>query len=298
MKKMRLPLYIALGVTVLGLILGSFLDLRISQGLGASASNGFAIGVSAIAPTFGFAAIAFIGGGFFALGMKPAYRTLFRVLFYIAAAGCLGMSVYFAGKEYFGENGFAGKAPMIVGYLIALVVLTGVSVGGYFVLREVTHPYAWVIYAIALGVAFIALVPGVTLLKIIFHRPRYRALVLHEGIGFHGWWKPCFSYKQLMAEYNLTSEEFKSFPSGHSCEISLLFLVPTFLPIVSEKIRKIQIPLFICAALLALLTMFCRILAAAHFLSDVSVGAMLIIVFAIIANEIIIHNPKLSVEAE
>ena len=298
MKKMRLPLYIALGVTVIGLILGSFLDLQISQGLGASASNGFAVGVSAIAPTFGFAAIAFIGGGFFALGMKPTYKTLFRVLFYIAAAGCLGMSVYFAGKEYFGVNGFSGKAPMIVGYLIALVVLTGVSVGGYFVLRDVTHPYAWVIYVIALGVAFIALVPGTTLLKAIFHRPRYRSLVLCEGIDFHAWWKPCGNYKQLMAEYGLTSEEFKSFPSGHSCEISLLFLVPTFLPVVSEKIRKIQIPLFIGAAVLALLTMFCRILAGAHFLSDVSVGAMLILVFAIIANEVIIHNPKLSVEGE
>ena len=37
-----------------------------------------------------------------------------------------------------------------------------------------------------------------------------------------------------------------------------------------------------------------RILAAAHYLSDVSAGAFTLILFAIIAYEIIIHNKKLN----
>ena len=61
MKKMRLPLLIALGVALIGVVLGSFFDLQISTAI-ASPTNAFALTVSAICPTIGFATVAAMGG--------------------------------------------------------------------------------------------------------------------------------------------------------------------------------------------------------------------------------------------
>ena len=73
MKKMRIPLLIAFGVAVLGIILGSFLDLNISSAI-ASPDNYFALTISAIGPTFGFMGVAIMGGGFIAFIVKGKYH--------------------------------------------------------------------------------------------------------------------------------------------------------------------------------------------------------------------------------
>ena len=77
MKNMRIPLIIAWGVAVLGIILGSFLDLSISKAI-ASSTNGFGLTVSAVGPTIGFAGIAVMGGGFVALALKGKYHMRVR----------------------------------------------------------------------------------------------------------------------------------------------------------------------------------------------------------------------------
>ena len=82
MKNMRIPLLIAWGVAVLGIILGSFFDLSISQAI-ASPTNGFALTISAIMPTIGFAAVALMGGGFIAFAVKGKYPIGLKILFYV-----------------------------------------------------------------------------------------------------------------------------------------------------------------------------------------------------------------------
>ena len=64
MKNMRIPLLSALGVAILGIIIGSFLDFQLSSAI-ASADNGFGLFFSVIGPTIGFCGLSFIGGGFF-----------------------------------------------------------------------------------------------------------------------------------------------------------------------------------------------------------------------------------------
>ena len=82
MKNMRVPLLIAWGVAVLGIILGSFLDLNISSAI-ASASNGLGLTISAIGPTIGFAGVAAMGGGFVALAIKGKYHIALKILFFV-----------------------------------------------------------------------------------------------------------------------------------------------------------------------------------------------------------------------
>ena len=117
---MRIPLLVAWGAAIIGIILGSFFDLSISQAI-ASPTNGFALTVSAILPTIGFAGVAAMGGGFIAFIVKGKYKTFLKVLFGLMAAVCFGISIYYPAGEYFGINGFYGAAPEWVGYLIVII---------------------------------------------------------------------------------------------------------------------------------------------------------------------------------
>ena len=57
-------------------------------------------------------------------------------------------------------------------------------------------------------------------------------------------------------------------------------------------------PLFYGACGLVLLVAFARVLAAAHFLSDVSTGATLMIGLTVIANEVVMRVKPLQVEEQ
>ena len=106
MKQMRLYLYITLGVFLSLFIVGTFLDYRINNAL-FSNNNTFGLIVSVIGTTPGYGMFAIIGGGFLSLFFKKSeYKTWMRVFFLIACLGCLGASTYFAGREFFGANGF------------------------------------------------------------------------------------------------------------------------------------------------------------------------------------------------
>ena len=286
MKRMRIPLIIALAVAAIGILFGSIFDFQISSAI-ASRTNGFGLGVSILAPTLGFCGMSFIGGAFLAFGLQKSRPVWLRVISFIIAVGGYGASVYYSGKEYFGVNGFANAAPSVVGYLIAAVVLALACFLGYWLFRKNESEKGWIFLAIALGVVFLVLVPEITGLKSLFHRPRFRLLADDASLAFKNWWQPTFDYKDYIAAHpGITSEEFKSFPSGHTAEISILLPVIVFLPLAEPKAEKYQLPCFLGAIALCLLTMLSRILAAAHFLSDVSFGFFLMVLTTFIANEV------------
>ena len=289
MKNMRIPLLSALGVAILGIILGSFLDYQLSSAI-ASADNGFGLFVSVVGPTIGFCGLSFIGGGFFALGLKN--KTLWvKIVFIVLAVAAFGVTVYYAGREYFGINGFYQKAPDIVGILTAAVCSLAAEVGGYFCFKDCKNEQAWIPFLAVYVVLLLVLVAAIPVLKDTMHRPRYRT-VCQGIVPFHNWFERCGDYKDYMTNYGYGGDEFKSFPSGHTGEASILIVVATFLPLADEKFKKYQLPLFIGACCFVVLVAFSRILAAAHYLSDVSMGATLTLTFATIANELLIKFVK------
>jgi len=289
MKSLRIPLYIVLGIFVATFILGSFVDLQLSESI-FSANNTFGIIMSTIGTIPGYMMFAFLGGGCIALALTRGYKTPYKVILFICAVAGLGLSTYFSGREFFGPNGFnTGK--VWIGYLIALPIMCGVEFLGYYLMKKSNRPYLWLVLAIIAVAMFFALVPGVTLLKNIFHRPRFRSIVgvNDERLYFHSWWERCKNYKFLMSELNLSKEEFKSFPSGHAGASLCSILFAMLLPYIDEKYEKISLPLFCSGVAWSILICFTRILVGAHFLSDVSMGAILTAVFALIANEVLIN---------
>ncbi len=286
---MRIPLLIALGVAILGIVLGSFLDLQLSRAI-ASASNNFALTVSAIGPTIGFAAVAVMGGGFIALAIHGKYHVALKVLFYVLAAACLGVAIYYPAGEYFGVNGFYGAAPEWVGYCIVILPEAAAMVGGYFLFKDCQNKNMWIVFCIVIVILTLVLVGFITGLKGIMHRPRYRLIAaINDESLFHKWWEPCKNYKELIELYNTNKDNFKSYPSGHTAEASIALVCVTFLPLANKKFEKYHLPLFIGSGALILLVAFARILAAAHFLSDVSFGATFMILLTFIANEVVMR---------
>ena len=300
MKKMRLPLIIALSVAIIGIIFGSFFDLQISTAI-ASANNKFALTVSAIGPTIGFAAVAAMGGGFLALIIKGKYHIALKTLFGVLAAACLAVSIIYPAGEYFGVNGFYGAAPEWVGYLVVIIPECAAMVGGYFLFKDYQNKNLWIIFCIIVVLLLIALLGVVPRLKDFIHRPRYRLLEAYESnpdIFFHNWWEPTKNYKDLIDTYGIHKDNFKSYPSGHTAEASIVLVAFTFLPLANKKFEKYQLPLFLAGCGLVLLVALARILAAAHFLSDVSWGASIVLILIIISNEIVMHIKALQNKEE
>lgn len=294
MKNMRIPLLVVLGVAILGIVFGSFFDLNISKDI-ASADSTIGLLFSAIGPTIGFIGVAVMGGGFVRFALKGEYKLWQKILFLVLALACFGVSVYYPAGEYFGINGFYGSAPKWVGYLVVILPETAAVVLGYFLFKECENKNMWIIFVIVIALLVFALLIVIPTLKDIFHRPRYR-LIVAAGAEFHNWWEPCKNYKELMELYGTVSENFKSYPSGHTAEASILLVTTLFLPLASEKFIKLQKPLFIASCALIVIVAFASILAAAHFLSDVSTGATVVVLLLVIVNEIVIRIKSLHLE--
>ena len=295
MKNMRMPLLIFLCVTIVGILFGTFFDFKISSAI-ASSSNGFGLFVSAVGPTLGFCGITFIGGGFIALAIKGDYKLSYKIIFYALAILCYAGSLYYSGSEYFGVNGFYQKAPVFVGYLIAAIPL-GVAVYlGYLSFKDNQNKNMWIVFLICLAVFGACLLGTITVLKDIMHRPRFRTVSSTE-VPFYNWYQPCKNYKEYMSTLNIAKEEFKSFPSGHTAEASIVLIPIVFMPLSGNEIfKKHQLKFFICGCLFIMLVGFARILAAAHYLSDVSTGAFLMTIILTIANEIVQRIKPLQLE--
>ena len=291
MKK-RLHLWIALGILVVGLVLGSFFDLQINQAL-FNKTNVFGLIVSSFGMIPGYGALSFIGGALVAVTYKDEkFPKWAKVIFAVVALALYGTSVYFLGKDVFSVNGFENPSIYWLGFVIMGVIMVPVCYFGYRLGKLNENPKMWIILFILAGVIFMALVPGVTLFKSIMHRPRYRIAIYEGYVNFHNWWEPYKDYKDIIAMSGgyLTKEEFKSFPSGHAGASMCGIILLTTMPLLNKQWMKYQTLFFYIAFGWGLVVMFARMLVGAHFLSDVCVGALLTVVFYYIGNEIIVRK--------
>lgn len=278
MKKIGLFLLPLIGVFIATLIIGSFFDFEINHAIFSNMDT-FGLTISVLGTIPGYAMFAFIGGGAAALAVHRDYKTWIKVVLYVSAVACLGSATFFAGREFFGPNGFTDACPKIVGYVISFPIMSGVTVLGYFMCKKSEQEYLWLFLLIMLVALIIALVPGVTLLKSIFHRPRFRSIETF-GLDFHPWYEPSKDY--LLYPESM-KEEFKSFPSGHAGASIAFPTMVLFLPFIKKEYSKYVLPCFIAGLAWALLVMFARMLVGAHFLSDVSIGALLTTTMMLVA---------------
>ena len=288
-----------MAVFVVMFIIGSFLDLQINTAL-FSQNNGFGLTVAALSMNVGYAVIAFMGGVVLYHALKLAQVTWQKVLFILLALAFYGVSVYFDAGEFFGSNGWNIPSIKWVGYLIAAPIMGLATFGGYLVGKKANNPRLWLLMVVGAAFIGLSLIIGTTVVKNIFHRPRYRMAVYGGVSPFFAWWERCGNYKDLMqgvsTKFNISldvaKEEFKSFPSGHTsvCALGMFFVV--MFPFVTGKEMKNQVLYFYLALAYALFVAFTRMLVGAHYLSDVGMGGLITVLCLYGFYEIILHNPK------
>ncbi|MCR5184827.1 MAG: phosphatase PAP2 family protein, partial [Bacilli bacterium] len=252
--------------------------------------NNFGRFFSTIGTIPGYGVLAIIGGAFFQIGLKRKdYTTPIRFLLYFGALVALGAAIFFSGREFFSRNGFYEHENLKpLGFVIILPIMGGLGYLGYYLANHSDNKNLWFVLLIMSIFIFLSLVGGVTLLKSVFHRPRFRAL--GGGLEFHHWWERCANYEDYLITYS--KEDFKSFPSGHAGACAVAVMFACFLPLFNKKYQNIQLPIIYVALAWTLFISFTRINAGAHFLSDVSMGALLTMGATLIANEILIHTKR------
>lgn len=148
--------------------------------------------------------------------------------------------------------GFAGQVPT---YALALIAV--------FMLRSKHARYAPIARVIMLTVIIQLL--SIQMLKVIWGRPRF--FMVADGFqDFRAWY---------VIGARATSDAFKSFPSGHAADSSVIACcLPLFAP--STKLRRIALN----AAAIAwpLCVMLSRIILGMHYVSDVAFGALVTLI--------------------
>ncbi len=291
--KQRWHFLIVGGILLIGLLLGSFFDLQINTAI-FDRYNGFGLVASSFGMIPGYATLSVFGGALIALTFKnKKFHVAWQVVFMILTVVMYGLSTYFLGKDVFSINGFYNeKLHPWLGCIIMGVVMAPCVYFGYLLGKKNENPKMWIIILVLAAAMFMALVPGTTLLKSIMHRPRYRIAVYEGYAPFHNWWQACKEYKDYIAANagTLTKEEFKSFPSGHSCAVMCGLILATIIPMLNKNWAKYQVLFFYVAFGWGLVVMFSRMLVGAHYLTDTCMGSLLAVIFFYIANEIIVHK--------
>ncbi len=289
------------GLFILGLLLGSFFDLQINTAL-YDRTNGFGLFMAAFGETPVYAFMSTIGFGFVFL-CKDYKKWWQRLILIVLGIAALGITTYFQGKHIFNINAYYTEKNSIqlLGYAIGLLIgLLGAG-AGYFLFKYATVNTKQLLYILVFLTVVIGVSIGINqLAKTFMSRPRYRFIANNDLIasGFKNWWdmsgkaiKEAWVDKGTDAVTGLTvtKEEFKSFPSGHMSNTMSLVAIMAMLPVINDRI-KVRQEIMLCIGLAwNLVLAFSRMLVGAHYLSDVSMGALLTVVVFYVINEIFLH---------
>lgn len=204
---------------------------------------------------------------------------------------------YIGGRSLTSANNLGSIFPSVTGSLPVIIILSMILM----------YPLFFVGYSASeksedkllarriLGLFCVLLIAYISmeLLKNSFQRPRYRTAVLgYDGIPFVPWYRPFEGAKAAAAEYGLSADEFRSFPSGHSIFSMLSMCILPSLAWLFPKFEGKHIRFFFCGIVFGIIIMATRIILGAHYLSDTSAGAVIGTLSSIAFSAIQIHISK------
>lgn len=172
----------------------------------------------------------------------------------------------------------------------AILAAIGLAIGGlttWGVLRlsSAADRRVAIRVAVVLLVVVIAEMILINLIKIGWQRPRMRLLEENSSVLFSPWYSPGNPAKAELMAQGISSEEFKSFPSGHVGNATTMILLTVLIPLRMSLARFA--PLFFWfGALWAGLVALSRVIVGAHFVSDTVIGATVTLVVILLAYRI------------
>ncbi len=265
------------GVVVLGLVAGTFVDLGLSQALYVKEQPlGQLISVLGIFPLA--IPLCMLFGAIIQRFSRDNRPIVAKVILCVCLVAVALFSCYHMAKAFFTYDGIGPLLPFqmpTIGFVIIGAVTGGGLLLAGFKAAQRNDEADLLRRAVTVTVLLLASFLLVELVKNLMHRPRYRTLMLgYEGIDFTAWYKPFHGASELMDKYELADDAFKSFPSGHSNQAAITAMGFYGLAVLFPKLRSHWKLAAVLLVVFVVLVLPVRIVLGAHFLSDVSVGAL------------------------
>lgn len=176
--------------------------------------------------------------------------------------------------------------PAAVLVLAGAVLSAGAAVGTWALTRERT-PRELIRFSVGLIVLIVGEMIIVNLIKIGWSRPRMRLLDLSSEHSFTPWWIVGSEQKAEALAQGVSSEEFKSFPSGHTANAAILLYLAPMLAWMSERGRQLIRPAVYIGLGWTVAVAASRIVLGAHFLTDVTIGLMITFLAVLITHRVV-----------
>lgn len=277
-KKQNIFLVIVLPILVLFTIVGSSYDLEISHSLYLGEtfdSNFFGILFSYIGIIPTFLGWTFLGSSILALTREREIENKKRKWLVILSVFLIVLSFFFFCNTLFMVNESSFSVHWLLAYSIWIVCISLTFMGGYKMAQRSNEKdlLKHILFITAISIITMIMV---MIIKEITDRPRYRFVSEENTEYFKNWWQ---SGRHIEKDnmVKITANEFSSFPSGHSAYSMFAIFIFPLIAEYNDKLKKYKSAFFFVGLIWWLLTAFSRITVGAHYLTDVSVGGIVVI---------------------
>ena len=251
-------------VLLLLMIVGSIWDLPISKFLypGRESSFGQFFAAFGELPAF----LAMTSAGILLFFNRKRLRRGWNVLFIAASA------VLVLGGAVLSVHEATDNVPAMPLWVALLVTVFAAALTGFLLLLGTEGCQTKTIVRFILALAFISIgtMLLINVIKIPWGRPRMRLLLSTGNESyFQPWWKLGGGLKARLIAEGVSSDEFRSFPSGHTgCAACAMLAI--LLPTVCKRLRGKERICLIIGAVWTAVVAFSRLMMGAHFLTDVT----------------------------
>ncbi|MBR6874400.1 MAG: phosphatase PAP2 family protein [Ruminococcus sp.] len=284
-KKINIRIAVALtGVCLFAglLLLGTSFDRSISDSL-YSDNNLFCHVMALIGPMPAFFVTIPLSGALVQRSLASHFGKGIKLLLTAGAVLLTAVLSYYGAKAFTSSDCLdslypAAKNNMALIIPIAVCVFMPLGFLGFKLAAKNTDTLlvrriAMVLVAICIAYAVQEILKGV------MRRPRYRTVLKgFDGVGFVPWYEKFPYTKDLPAALGIAKEEFASYPSGHSMMSMTSFIGLPALAMIVPAFKGKEIPLALCGFAYSATVMFSRILAGAHYLSDVASSGIIMLI--------------------
>lgn len=273
-KKKYYLVYSALFIIPLAIfIVGLFFDLNYAKII--YNKNVFGVFFAAIGETPAYGGLAFVAGGLYSY-QKNIHKKVNKIILLLISTIFLVVGTFLSMRAMKSYNALNIPSKWYLTLPIAILLDGGLCLLGYDFTNK-TNNKDILRVLIFMGTVIVVQLLVITILKRVWGRPRYRFLISENGSldYYRNWWEVNSGVKELFP--NISSDNFKSCPSGHTASASCAFLI-VLLPRFNEKLKGKEVMLMIVAAIWALIVGFSRHLMGAHFLTDTSFAMMIVMI--------------------
>lgn len=258
-------MYLLLTYAIIGMIIGSFYDLSISQKLYANGTlfpNLFKI--AGEIPMI----ILMSSSSLIYLKNKKNLNNIFKaILFILSIAFPAVSSTTILG--YFGITNIYYSVGIFIIYLIIIFVI--IKLAKPFVNDKTLNYCLFILYSI------IAIFVIFNLMKNIWGRQRFFSIYYEQNFSlFTNWWQ-INGFPE--------SDAFKSFPSGHTASAATSLVLLYLSDVINIENKFVKSFTIILPIIFTICTQFARIMDGAHYLTDVSMGLIVSILLIIFMNK-------------